>query len=540
MTDSVATQYWFNHGLNWCFGFNQEEGVACFLKALETDPNCAMAHWGVAYAAGPFYNLPWRDFGEMELIECTGYCYDHVQKALKLSEKCSAEERGLITALAKRFQQPEPVAEALFSQWDDDYADAMRRVYREYPQDQDIAALFVEAMMTRTPWKMWDVSTNEPYKNADTLECIEVLEKAINDTSAQGAKPHPAILHLHIHVLEMSADPELALESSDTLTTLCPQAGHMNHMPGHIYVLCGRYDKAKTASEKAIQADRLYRAYAGDNNFYSTACCHDLHLMMYTCMFLGQFEAAMAATEEMCELLTPDLIATPDKPQMTTTLEGYFSMKMHVLVRFGKWQEIIEEPMMPRAELYLASVPMWHYAKGIAYATLGKFDEADEQTALFFHTRGKVPADRKIFNNTVIDILGVAEQMLLGEVAYHKGDHEIGFDHLRKSVELDDNLAYSEPWAWMHPPRHALGALLLEQAQIEEAEAVYRADLGLSDGLYRCAQHPGNVWSLHGLAEILKRKGDVKELSVIQRQLDQALVHADQDIRSSCCCRKSS
>ena len=178
-TSSEAAQYWFNHGINWCFGFNQEEGLVCFRKALEYDPECAMAYWGIAYASGPFYNLPWCDFGEKELGECTRLCFDHVRKALSFKQKLTSSEAMLIEALAKRFQSPHPVSQTEFNRWDDEYSDAMRVAYQTYPDDLDITALFVEAMMTRTPWKLWDVWSGEPGDNTDTLESLEVLEKAL-------------------------------------------------------------------------------------------------------------------------------------------------------------------------------------------------------------------------------------------------------------------------------------------------------------------------------------------------------------------------
>jgi len=538
-TSSEAAQYWFNHGLNWCYGFNQEEGLVCFKKALEHDSDCAMAYWGIAYASGPFYNLPWCDFGEKELAECPRLCFYHTQKALSFKERLCAPEITLIEALSKRFQSPDPVSQTEFNRWDDEYSNAMRAAYQEFPEDTDIAALFVEAMMTRTPWKLWDVRSGEPGENAHTLECLEVLEKAIRQSKHSYQTQHPAILHFHIHVLEMSNTPERALESADILCDLCPEAGHMNHMPSHIYALCGLYDKAKVASEKAIVADRLYRNYAGDENFYTTARCHDLHMMMSSCMFLGLYEPALEASEEMCASLTPELIGIPNRPQMTDTLEGYYSNKIHVLVRFGRWQEIVDEAMPEPANLYLASVPMWHYARGIAFSAMGQFEEADQEKELFEAARKLVPPERKIFNNPVTGILGVAEEMMKGEIEYHRGNHQAGYAHLRKSVKLDDNLAYSEPWPWMHPPRHALGALLLEQGHKEEAELVYRTDLGLNDALYRCAQHPGNIWSLHGLEEILRDREQDEEYDSIKQQLNLAMEKSDHTVSSSCCCRKS-
>ena len=536
-TSSSETQLWFNRGLNWCFGFNQEEGVTCFQKSLEYDPECAMAYWGIAYAAGPFYNMPWCDFSVDEAIICTKFCHDHIRKAQSFSTTVTKAEAALIDALAARFQADHPVPQSDFDKWDDAYANAMRAVYNKYPEDLDIIALFAEAMMTRTPWKLWNVLTDQPTEGADTFEALEVLEKAINLTNAKGILQHPAIVHYLIHVLEMSATPERALASADALGTLCPDAGHMNHMPGHIYVLCGQYEDAKIASEKAIRADRMYVDYAGPYNFYTTSRCHDLHLMMYSCMFLGQFKPAMVAAEEMCATLSRDVLDVKDKPYLAMTMEGYYSMMMHVLIRFGKWQQIIDTPMPDDPRLYCVSTSMHHYAKGVAHAALGQSNEAEVQREMFQASLSRIPEGRKFFNNPALDVLGIADKMLDGELEYHKGNHDIAFGHLRESVLRDDNLAYSEPWAWMHPPRHALGALLLEQGHYEEAEGVYRNDLGLKSTLQRCAQHPDNVWSLHGLAECLRQRGADKELDVITPKLDAALALADTSITSSCCCR---
>ncbi len=538
-TTSDEAQRYFNLGLNWCFGFNQEEGVKCFQKALEFDPDCAMAFWGIAYAAGPFYNMPWCDFSPPEAEECTRFCYDNIERAKAASGNSSQAETALINATAKRFQKPHPVPQKEFDLWDDDYADAMRQVFQTYPDDFDIMALFVEAMMTRTPWKLWNVRTGQPAQGADTLEALDVCERAIAMADNQQISQHPAILHLHIHLTEMSSHPERALGSADTLGTLCPDAGHLNHMPGHTYVLCGAYEKAKTASEKAIRADDMYLDYAGPFNFYTSARCHDLHLMMYTCMFLGQFQAAIAAAKKMCATLTKEVLSVKDRPQLAITMEGYYSMKMHVLVRFGRWQDIVDEPMPDNPQLYCVSTVMHHYAKGISHAALKNFPEAKRQRQLFHASLKLIPTSRKFFNNTALDILGVAEKMLDGELEYHRGNHEKAFDHLRESVRRDDNLEYTEPWAWMHPPRHALAALLMEQGHYKEAETVYRTDLGLNNDLQRCAQHPGNIWSLHGLVECLQQRGETKERLDLEKQLAAAQEKTDVPITSSCLCRTS-
>ncbi len=538
-TDSHEAQRWFNLGLNWCYGFNHEEGVKCFQKALEFDPECVMALWGVAYGAGPFYNNVWRQLSSVEAEETTRFCYEHVKRAVDVSHRGSSLENQLVEALSERFQKPHPVLPDEFDRWDDDYADAMRHVYRNYPDDHDVMAIFAEALMTRTPWKLWDVVTGEPAEKADTLEALQVIERSIEMKDAAGEVQHPAILHLHIHATEMSNEPERAMRSAEILGHLCPDAGHMNHMPGHTYVLCGKYEEAKIASEKAIRADNMYVDYAGPFNFYTTARAHDLHLMMYTCMLMGQFEPALKAAEDMCATLTKEVLSIPDRPQMTITMEGYYSMKMHVLVRFGRWQQIIDEPLPKCPVLYCVSTAMHHYAKGIAFAALKNIAAAEEQRNLFMASVGRIPAERTFFNNSAHQTLGVGEKMLEGELEYHKGNYAAAFDHLRESVRRDDELEYTEPWAWMHPPRHALGALLLEQGEYAEAEEVYRADLGLDNSLQRCAQHPDNIWSLHGLVECLRNRAADEELKIFEPKLAEALAKTDVPVNSSCMCRSA-
>lgn len=537
-TTSLKAQELFDQGLNWCFGFNQEEGLACFKGAIEHDPDCAMLYWGAAYAAGPFYNMPWVDFCEDEAIECTAFCHGLIATALQLSGQATPLEKALINALALRVQKPQSVSQPEFDKWDDAYADAMRGVYRDHPEHLDVAALFIEGMMARTPWKMWDVRSKLPPRGADTLEAIEVCGKAITLADTLGIAQHPAILHLHIHLLEMSTTPERAMDSADRLGGLCPDAGHIHHMPGHIYVLCGEYEKACIASKAAIEVNRKYLAYAGPYNYYTTARCHDLHLMMYASMLSGQYAPAMAAAEEICENLTPDVIDLKSKPFIGSTMEGYFSVKMHVLVRFGHWQEIVDSPMPENAMLYCVSTAMHHYAKGIAHAALGQIAEAEQHKTSFYLALEHILPDRKFFNNSALATLAVGEMMMLGELEYHKGNYPLAFAHLRESVRRCDNLQYSEPWPWMHPPRHALGALLLEQGQHTEAEEVYRADLGMNDKVPRCAQHRGNIWALHGLVECLKHRGETDELAQLQPQLDVARELTDIAITSSCCCRK--
>lgn len=538
-TRSAETQRWFDIGLNWCYGFNHEEGIKCFEKALETDPDCPMVHWGIAYAAGPFYNLTWKEHGEAEANSATKRCFEHVQLARANAAAASDVERRLIEALACRFQKPQRVTLPEFERWDDAYAAAMRLVYASFPDDHDVMALFVEALMMRTVRRLWNLKTGEPAPNSDVVEALEVCERSIRLADEAGIAQHPAIIHLHIHLLEMSTMPERGMRSADLLGEMCPDAGHMNHMPGHIYVLCGAYDKAKLASEKAVRANDLYLAYADEPTYYLLGCCHDLHLMMFTCMLSGQYRPALWAADKVRSLVTRDVVSLPDRPKLTQTVEGYHAMKSHVLVRFGRWQEIIDEPMTREPALYVLTAAMQHYAKGVAHATLRQFAQAERERDRFHRHMEGIAPERRFLSNPTRASLAVGAALLDGELAYHQGRHDEAYGHLRQAVELDDNLSYTEPWAWMHPPRHALAALLLDQGRAQEAEQVYRDDLGLSRKVQRCAQHPNNVWSLHGLVECLERRGETEELPALQARLAVAQAKADVPISSSCLCRTS-
>jgi tetratricopeptide (TPR) repeat protein len=536
-TSSPETQRWFDLGLNWCFAFNKEEGVKCFQRALEFDPGCVMAHWGIAYGAGPFYNLIWREHGENEATAAAKLATAHIAKARALAHRATDLENQLVEALARRFPKAHAVQPAEYDRWDDDYAAEMRRVYYNYPDDHDVMALFVEALIIRTPRRLWNVKTGKPARSSDVVEAVQACERSIRMKNDQRLPQHPAIVHLHIHAMEMSNTPEAAMASADALATLCPDSGHLNHMPAHIYVLCGDYERARQVSTKALRANDVFLEYAGYFTFYTVACCHDLHLMMHTCMLLGRYAGALAAADKMCNLLTYDVLSVKDRPKFAMSLEAYYSTRTHVLVRFGRWHDIIEEPLPPDPSIYLVTTSMQHYAKGIAHAALKQFPEAREQRRLFFKSLDRMPREWRFFNNMAHDVLGVAEKMLDGELQYHLGNHEVAYEHLRESVRRDDNLEYIEPWAWMHPPRHALAGLLMEQGHYQEAEQVYRDDLGLSSKIQRCTQHPDNVWALHGLVECLERRGDKVELPVMQQKLTRALKLADVPITSSCLCR---
>jgi tetratricopeptide (TPR) repeat protein len=533
-TRSSEAQVWFDRGLIWCYGFNHEEAVRCFRRAVELDEACAMAWWGIAYALGPNYNKAWEAFDELELSQAVRDAHAAAARALKLARDVSPVERGLINALQERYPSDRPAEDC--SVWNDGYAAAMRDLYGRFPDDPDVAALFAEALMNRTPWQLWDPRTGEPAEGADTLEALDVLERALAGVERAGPEPHPQLLHMYLHLLEMSPHPERALRAADQLRDLVPDAGHLRHMPTHIDVLCGHYRDVVTQNERAIVADRKFVEREGALNFYSLYRCHDYHFKLYGAMFLGQLRPALEAAEEMIATLSEELLRV-ESPPMADWLEGFVPMKLHVLVRFGRWREIVALPLPADPELYCVTTAMTQYAKAVAHASLREPDAAEERLRQLEEAVGRVPESRYVFNNTCLDILAIAAEMARGEVEYRKGNIDAGFAHLRRAVELDDGLPYDEPWGWMQPTRHALGALLLEQGRTEEAEVVYRTDLGLDGTLSRACQHPDNVWSLHGLHECLTRLGKTSEATMLRQRLDIALAQADVRIASSCYCR---
>jgi tetratricopeptide (TPR) repeat protein len=529
-TSSADAQAWFDRGLVWSYGFNHEEAVRCFERAAQADPACAMAHWGMAYAMGPNYNKDWVAFEPDELAEMVAAARGAVERAQSLLAGASPVERALIEALAARFPAATPAAECAL--WSDAYAAAMRGAYRQFGDDPDVASLFAEALIGRTPWQLWDLQTGEPAEGADTLEAVAVLERALAATP----QPHPGLLHMYVHTMEMSSFPERAMPAADRLRELVPDAGHLRHMPTHIDVLCGRYRDVVTWNERAIEADRKFLAREGALNFYTLYRCHNYHFKIYGALFLGQIEPALEAADELAATLSEELLRI-EVPPMADWAEGFVPMRLHVLVRFGRWREIIDEPFPADAALYATTTAMLHYAKGVAHAATGDVALASEHRRLFREAVERVPETRYLFNNTCLDILAVAAEMLDGELAYRKGDVEGAFAHLRRSVELDDNLPYDEPWGWMQPTRHALGALLLEQGRVEDAEAVYRADLGFDETLSRPCRHPDNVWSLHGYHECLTLLGKDAEAAAVKSRLDAALAEATVRIEASCFCR---
>ena len=527
-TESEQAQEWFRLGFVWTYGYNHEEAVACFEKAVECDESFALAYWGIAYAIGPNYNKPWEFLEAEEKTRCLEKAQRALDKAKENVKDISAVEQALIDALNHRYPHASTFEECRI--WNDQYANAMRDVFKAHPDDLDVCALFVESLMNRTPWKLWNLTTGKAAEGADTEEAVAILEETFKIHPK--AWEHPGLLHMYIHLMEMSPYPERALCHGDVLCTLVPDSGHLVHMSTHIDLLCGDYHNVVSRNRVASIADEKYLEYAGANNFYTIYRCHNYHFELYGAMFLGQFEQALKASEQLEQAIPIEMLES-----LGDWMEAFIPMKQHVLVRFGKWQDILDQALPSDPKLYSFTTAILHYARTIALSNLKRLDEAHVSKQLFLAAKNAVPESRMIFNNTCRSILEIAQLMLCGELDYHEGNLEGAFENLRKCVNLDDNLPYDEPWGWMQPPRHALGALLMEQGMTREAEMVYRADLGLDETLSRPSQHHSNVWSLHGLHECLVRRGETAEVKYVKMLLDKAVARATVPIKASCFCR---
>jgi tetratricopeptide (TPR) repeat protein len=505
-TNSEAAQLWFDRGLAMCFGFNHEEAVRCFERALVADPSLAMAYWGLGYAWGPNINnmeiLP-HQIAQADLT---------VRLAKLLSTNATEMERNLIEALAARYAAPAPEDRGPLNRA---YADAMRKVYNKHRDDPTVAALFAESLMDTEPWQHWSPS-GEPSQN--TPEIVAVLETALAHSPN-----HALLCHLYIHAMEASPTPEKALPAANRLRNAMPGLGHLVHMPTHIDVLLGDYASVINTNQKAIDADNEFLRREGPNNFYTLYRMHNYHFVVYGAMFDGQKELALSAARELVQQAPEQVLR-----DQALFLDAMTATPLHVLVRFGEWEKILAEP--EPAEYLPAARAIRHYARALAYAATGRTEQAEAEQKQFEQASQAVSEESRLFQNASRDILVVADAMMRGEIAYRKGNFDEAFNHLREAVRRDDALNYDEPWGWMQPARHALGALLLERGQAAEAELVYRADL---------KRHPNNPWALHGLAESLAKQGKTTEAAECRTQFQTAAKRADISIDRSCYCRLS-
>jgi tetratricopeptide (TPR) repeat protein len=502
-TTNPLAQELFDQGLAWCYGFHHDEALRCFREALAADPQCAMAAWGLAYAAGPHIN-------NMAMSpEVAQRAHADAQRARELAtaRTVAAHEQAMIGAIAARYTWPAPDDR---KELDRAYAAAMRTVHAAHGSMPDIAALFAESLMNLRPWDLWQ---QDGSPQPETPEILAVLEQLM------AAQPqHPQANHLYIHAVEASREPGRATGAADRLRALAPAAGHLVHMPSHIYVRTGRYEEAAEANRAGIAQDLRIVARTGRSGFYEVYRAHNFHFLAFAAMFTGRADEAIAASRELVRELPREVAQ-----ELAPYLETFLGVPYEVLIRFGRWQEMLAEPQ-PEA-WRKGSRALWHCGRGVAFAATGNVAAARAEREAYRVAVADVPADWTFGNNPVRDVLAVGDAFLDGEVEFRAGNHDAAFAALRLAVQRSGALRYDEPWGWMIPPRHALGALLLEAGRSAEAEQVYRDDL---------ARHPENGWALHGLAECLRARGAAAEAAAVERRFATAWRHASEPIGSSC------
>lgn len=504
-TASAAAQQAFDQGLAWCYGFHHAEALRCFDMCLAADPSCAMGWWGRAYASGPHIN-------NMAMTpDVAQQANAAAQEARARAAGVTARERALIDAIVARYAWPAPDDRKAL---DLAYANAMREAYRAHGAEPDVAALFAESLMDLRPWDLWQ---QDGSPQPETPEILAVLERVL-----ASHPEHPQAAHLYIHAVEASPDPARAVAAAERLGSLAPAAGHLVHMPAHIFMRVGRYEEAAEANRRGIAADRRIVERTGRVGFYEVYRAHNFHFLAYAAMFAGRADEAIAASRELVRELPMDVVQ-----QMAPVLEGFVGVPYEALMRFGRWEELLAEPEPPAWQK--SARALWHCGRGVAFAATGDVTSARRERDAFRAAVAEVPEDWTFGNNPVRAVLAVGDAFLDGEVEFRAGNHEAAFTALRVAVQRSDDLHYDEPWGWMTPPRHALGALLLEAGRVAQAEAVYREDL---------RHHPENRWSLHGLAECLRREGNAVEAAAVAPRLDAAWRHATVRLTASCCCRK--
>jgi len=506
-TASPEAQRYVNQGLAFYHGFNHGAAIRSFQQAAELDPKCAMAHWGIALASGPHINLPIVPPPAAELA------WKELQLAQENAVQTSAVERDLIEALSHRYANPQPEDRAPLDQA---YADAMRKVWQAHPRDPEVGVLFAEAMMDLRPWNQW---TPEGEPNPGTEEVVATLDAVLKLNPS-----HPFANHLYIHAIEASPHPERAVAAADRLRTLQPGLAHNVHMPSHIDIRTGRWQKAVETNEKAVAAVARYQKIAGPpQGFINVYNAHNRHMLAYAAMMTGQRALAMKHIRAMVAELPPDFLK-----ENALQAEAFVSMPMEVMVRFGMWDDILAEPG-DYADYMTATRALHVAARAIAYAAKGDSKKAREEQASYLEKAKLVPKEETFGNNTAADLLALAGRMTEGEILVREGKLDAGIAELREAIKLEDALKYDEPPAWLIPIRHSLGAVLMNNSRYAEAEEVYRQDL---------KKLPGNGWSLYGLAESLRaQEKNAEEAKAAQAKFNKLWAKADTKITSSCFCQ---
>jgi tetratricopeptide (TPR) repeat protein len=487
-TKNAPAQAFFDQGLRLIYAFNHDEAARSFQHAAELDPKLAMAYWGVAEAVGPNYNDPASDARFVQ-------AHAAIEKALTLGADASASDQAYIAALAKRFPADanadrRAAAEA--------YRDAMRELVKQYPDDLDAATLFAEAGMNLHPWGLWhaDGSPEE-----GTEEIVATLESVIRrDPNHLGA------IHYYIHAVEGSNSPERALAGANRLAQMAPAAGHIVHMPAHIYIRTGDYEAAVKTNQKAALADQAYLAASGAQGIYRMMYySHNLHFIAMCAAMNGNYLESKRGAQMLAANVGPHVKDMP-------ALGGFMTVPLAVEVRFHKWNEILKAPR-PDESMQTANM-FWHFARGLALAATGKIEDAEAEHKIVAEAEEKTPLDAVFqmpINNKTKDILKIAENVLGAKISWMKNDRDATVSQLRAAVAIQDTLKYGEPQDWFYPVRESLGAVLLKIGDNAGAEDVFRADLG---------RNLRNPRSLFGLEQALKAQDKAYDAGFVKKQFD--------------------
>ena len=497
-TKNAQAQLFMNQGLNLSYAFNHAEASRAYREAERLDPNLAIAFWGEALALGPNINAPMDPASEPKALEA-------IQKAVALKKNASPREQALIDALTNRYSGRAEDRKAR----DVAYADAMRKVHLQFPDDDDISMLYVESVMDLRPWGYW-TKDGTPYER--TAEVVALTEKVIARN-----QNHPGALHLYIHLME-AYQADKAEAAADRLLTLMPGAGHMVHIPAHIYQRVGRYADAEKSNVMAIDADEDYISQCRAQGLYPMAYYpHNLHFLWFASTAEGKSKVAIDAARKAASQVNDDTL------KAVPLLAGFRVVPYYALTRFGKWDEMLREPEPPAISAYMNGI--WHYARGTAFLGKGQTNEADQELAKLTALMPDKSLDGPLFSpNTARAILTIAQEVLGGEIDAAKKNYDSAVTHLERAVRLEDALVYTEPSEFHFPPRQALGAVLLEAGRAGEAETVYWEDL---------RRNKESGWSLFGLMQALKAEGKNEDAALVEARFKKAWAGADVKLSSS-------
>jgi tetratricopeptide (TPR) repeat protein len=501
-TRNPEAQRWFNQGLMLAYGFNHDAAERSFRKATELDPECAMCWWGAALVLGPHVNSGMEPANNAR-------AWDRIQRAQSLGAKASERERNYITALAARYGKSPPADRRPL---DEAYAKAMATLVKQHPDDLDAATLYSESLMNLQPWDYWDA---EGKPKGNIAEVVTRLESVM----ARNAD-HAGALHLYVHAVEASNDPQRGVDAADRLRELIPGSGHLVHMPAHIYARVGRYHDAVIANQKAIAADDAYLAMCRPRpGVYPLGYVpHNHHFLWFAATMEGASTIALeAAKATSARTSDPQLMRAPGFEAM----QAFALTPLFAKVRFGKWEEVAGTPRPEEDLPYMRA--MWHYAQGVAAIRQGKLEEAKahHQAVAAGSTNPAIEKLMVFSRYSLVHGVRIAERVLAAELARSQKDYAAATAALKEAVTLEDSIPYDEPPGWHAPVRHTLGAVLLQAGKPAEAQAIFTEEL---------RRNPENGWSLYGLEQSLKALGRKQEAKDVGARFARAWTNADVEL----------